>query len=137
MPHPFTIAVDLDSTIADNTKWVDRQTFGLPVHGVKDFLNRLRTVGAYIIVYTARIGGVTEQDGLSIDQMAGLVMQYMNKFNLPFDEVWVKEGKPKADVYLDDRAINFNGSYDGLFEKVLTFSPWQKADYSGPIVADK
>jgi hypothetical protein len=98
-----TICVDLDGVLAS---W-DGGTFweiGNPIPGAVEFANRLAEIGD-VIVYTCR---VTERlyppflgELLAID-----VEKWLRRFGFPEFQVWAEQGKPLADVYIDDRAVH-------------------------------
>lgn len=121
---PKIIAVDFDGVIADYSKgYQGKGVFGKPLANTKTLLHRLHQENWKIIIYTTR----TEYKELA---------KYLKKNNIPFDYInnspWQptinKTGKIRADVYLDDRAITFDGNQkpDALFNKIVNFVPWQK-----------
>lgn len=61
------------------------------------------------------------------------IAEYLRKLEAPYDHINyspenlaqdLSPTKLIGDVYLDDRNIEFNGSYDGLLKKVIDFKPW-------------
>lgn len=50
------------------------------------------------------------------------VKEYLAKHDIVVDDV-MKE-KPPAIVYIDDRAICFDGNPHGLLDKIKAFEPW-------------
>jgi capsule biosynthesis phosphatase len=70
-----------------------------------ELLRKLKNEGHYIIIYTARrmvthnsnIGKINAEQGK-------IIFDTLEKFNIPFDEIYF--GKPYADYYIDDSAIN-------------------------------
>lgn len=50
------------------------------------------------------------------------VKEYLAKHDIVVDDV-MKE-KPPAIVYIDDRAICFDGNPHGLLDKITAFEPW-------------
>lgn len=96
---PFTIAVDLDGTIAEKEEPFDARTIGAPRAGARKWLAKFREAGARIIVFTVR--GDTD-----------LVRSWLEENEIDFD--YINEnpdqpadgsGKVWADVYWDDKAI--------------------------------
>ena len=98
--HPFTIAVDLDGTLAKQEKPFNVESVGEPITKAVKWVRRFHAAGARIIIFTVRG---------SID----LVRDWLEEHEVPFD--YINEnpdqppnssGKVFADVYWDDRAYN-------------------------------
>lgn len=115
-----TICVDFDGVIADYSEgFKGRGVFGAPILGACVVLNALRDDGWKIIVFTTR-GEVP------------LLEDYLINNNIPFDEInrnsdnppGTNEGKPIADVYLDDRALQFSGDWPRAYYDIINFKPW-------------
>jgi len=120
MGHQRYVCVDLDGTIAHYKGWVDEAHFGEPITGVQAALEKLRSAGWKIIIFTTR--GNRE-----------LIRAYLEKHAIPFDYInenpeqplGASDGKPIADAYVDDRGIQFNGDWAATAEEVLNFIPWE------------
>ena len=118
--------VDLDGTIAHYDGWKGEDHFGDPVSGVQEALGRLRAEGWVIIVFTtrldtARIEGYLKRNSIPYD--------YVNRNpEVPGDD---RSGKPFAHVYVDDRAIPFDGDWQRAMELIREFKPWEvpKGEY--------
>ena len=52
------------------------------------------------------------------------IRNYLKKYNIEVDGIGCE--KPPAIVYIDDRAICFNGDTTNLAEQVRNFKPWTK-----------
>jgi hypothetical protein len=121
------VCIDLDGTIAHYDEWKDVRHFGDPIPGVQDALQRLRTEGWKMIIYTTR-------------RNKKLVADYLNSHAIPFD--YINEnpdqpknaagGKPIANAYIDDRGIQFNGDWQMTANEVLQFVPWEKRKKPDP-----
>jgi len=112
------LAVDLDGTLLKYSGWKGETEFGEPIPGVKEVLQQVRDAGWAIVIWTIR----NQPEALSA---------HLNKHNIPFDYINQNPyGPPRtgpkifADVYLDDRAICFQGETTGLVERILNFKPW-------------
>lgn len=57
-------------------------------------------------------------------QENNLAFDYINEN--PYQPENAIGGKPYADVYIDDRAIQFNGDWEVVMEEINNFSPWEK-----------
>lgn len=97
---PFTIAVDLDGTLAGDLEKYDPEKIGPPLQDRIDCINDFHDAGARIIIFTVRGD-------------SGLVAQWCRDNKVKFD--YVNEnpdqpadasGKVIADLYIDDRAWN-------------------------------
>ncbi len=117
------ICIDFDGTIAQYDGWKGVGIFGEPIKGVKEALRNLEKAGKKIIVYTTR-GEVNS------------ISQYLKEHDIPYDYINPApknnshmSRKPIADVYIDDRAIQFPGEWTAEFvQRVIDFEPWYKLD---------
>lgn len=98
--HPFTIAVDLDGTLAVQEKPFNVESVGEPITKAVKWVRRFHAAGARIIIFTVR--GSVE-----------LVKEWLEEHEVPFD--YINEnpdqppnssGKVFADAYWDDRGWN-------------------------------
>lgn len=112
---PRTICIDFDGVIAEHS-----DTHEMPtevITGAKEGLNWLKKHGWTIIIFTCR-----EDDNE--------LQEFLNKFDFPYDHINCQPGKlgpkPLADIYLDDRAIEFDGDWGFALEKIENFCPWHK-----------
>lgn len=113
------ICVDLDGTIAHYKGWQGHDHFGDPIDGVQAALQRIQSAGFKIIIHTTR----SNKD---------LISAYLNRHSIPFD--YINEnpdqpdgaigGKPMAEAYIDDRAVQFNGDWQAAAHEALTLVPW-------------
>lgn len=123
------VAVDFDGTIAHYDGWQGPGIFGDPIAGCKEALEDLKQRGYRIVVFTTR--GVDLED----------VRRYLVGHDIPFDEVNencsgtpdnLSHRKVIADVYIDDRAMHFDGSWKGIPDKVDWFQPWYRRTNQRP-----
>jgi len=119
-----TIAIDFDGVIANYREYQGYGKFGLPIDPMimVSTLTLLKRNGWRIIIYTARS---------EIQSIA----DYLHAYNIPFDFINhnpenakynMSPCKPKADVYLDDKAITFDGNWGSIISKIENFKPWWK-----------
>lgn len=129
-----TIAIDVDGVLADYSKgWQGEGIIGDPLPGARKFLDRLRAAGWKIIIFTTR--GNAEME------------EYCFRNGLAYDEIndnsslrGRNPGKPIAAVYLDDRAVRFDGDFDRAFDEITGFRVWyedQSAPYQTPLIHTK
>lgn len=98
---------DLDNTLVTSPSIKGDYTSCQPIQKNIDFLRYLRNQGHEIIIYTARrmrthrhnLGAVVKDIGL-------ITLEQLNDLGIPYDEILF--GKPLADYYIDDLAVNCN-----------------------------
>jgi hypothetical protein len=100
------VCVDFDGVIAGFADNIEE--FGTVIPGAREALQQLRDTGYKIIIHTAR-----PSDEAHREQLA----QYLQQHGIPFDEInqnsdctWPAT-KPPADLYIDDRALRFEGDW--------------------------
>ena len=114
------VCIDLDGTIAHYKEWQGEEFFGDPVEGVGLALEQLGKEGWKIIIYTTRSNQT-------------LIEAYLKGNSIPFDYINHNPdqpenaigGKPYADVYVDDRGVQFNGNWSVTLNEVRHFAPWE------------
>jgi acylphosphatase len=97
---PFTVAVDLDGTLAEKEEPFDPRTIGPVRERTRLYVEKLHRAGARIIVWTVR--GDRE-----------LVADWLEENDVPYDHINENPDQPEdssgkvlADVYWDDRGFN-------------------------------
>lgn len=117
-----TICIDIDGTISRYIEWVDAQTFGEVLPHCAEAIHHLKADGWFVIIYSTRAD-------------KNEITRFLNENNVPFDAINENPnqpanavgGKPYADVYLDDRAIQFDGHWEDMYERVSSFLPWEES----------
>ena len=123
------LAIDMDGTLLKYDGWKGDAHYGVPNPGIRAMLERIANekfkTGPKkgqrkwcIVIWTTRGSD-------------GAIRNHLTKHNIPFDYINKNPGGPPskspkifADVYLDDRAIRFEGETDGLADRILTAVPW-------------
>lgn len=115
--------IDFDGVLNDYTGWKGVGKFERPVPGAPEGMAYLKQKGWILIVYTTRC----EKEDIKkwLDRW-GIVFDYINEVHDPPSNV-TNPGKPTADVYIDDRALRFDGSWEHLINKINGgIEPWYK-----------
>jgi hypothetical protein len=114
----MVLAVDADGTLLEYDGWKGEAHYGKPIAGMVEVLQKVRDAGWIIVIWTTR-------------GSQGALRNHLAKHKVPFDHINKNPGGPPssspkifADVYLDDRAIRFEGETDGLADRILTAVPW-------------
>lgn len=113
-----TLAVDLDGTLLEYSDF--GQPLGKPVPGMKEELEKVRAAGWRIAIWSVR-SNVAE------------IKELLDAHGIPYDFINEHDNEPQdssrkmaAHLYLDDRAMPFDGKTEGLAERILSFKPWYR-----------
>lgn len=112
-----TVVFDFDGVIHSYTSgWTGICNISdPPVPGIKEAIANIRASGYKVVVVSTRcmfFEGELE------------IKKYLDEHGIVVDAV-MRE-KPPAMVYIDDRAIHFDGDASNLLDKIRTFQPWNK-----------
>jgi len=92
------LIIDLDGTICTEEKTFSRY-LAKPNKDAKESLEKLKSMGNTIIIYTARSWNEYE-----------MTIDWLKKNIIPFDQLIM--GKPTGDYWIDDRAIKYSSWKD-------------------------
>lgn len=102
---PKTVAMDLDGTLAQYNGWKGEEVIGDLLPGAREAMQSLKDAGTQVIIFTTR--GRTD-----------LIKAWLEKNRVPYDHINQNPDQPKgtsgkilADVYVDDRALHFQGDW--------------------------
>jgi hypothetical protein len=116
LKRPKIVAVDMDGTILHSKESMD---LGEPIPGVREKLQRLKTLGWVVVIWTVR-------------EETPEIIAHLKKHEIPFDyfnwHPWQPKGagvKIRADCYIDDRAVPFTGKAKD-FDQILVHKTWWK-----------
>jgi hypothetical protein len=101
------VCVDLDGVLNAFDGWKGADYFHPPRPGAREFLARLNELGYRVVVFTVRWGPHV-QEWLARYDLAGYVAD-------------VTDRKPPAHVYVDDRAICFQGDFGAALDQISRF----------------
>jgi len=111
-----TICLDFDGVIHLNARFVASTIIeGEPVPGVAHAIERLREQ-YNVVVHSCRCAS----DG-GVDAIKDWLMLH----GIEVDDV--VDYKPLAEVYVDDRAVAFDGDWVATLDSIDVFKPWHQA----------
>jgi hypothetical protein len=114
MSYKYTVALDFDGVLHSYTGWNEGK-LNEPMPGALESVERLIQDGCKVVLYTTRKP----------------VDTYMWLAHYGFPQLDIHNEKPKAHVYLDDRAVTFNGFWtDGLLEDLKNFKTYWEIEGS-------
>jgi histidinol phosphatase-like enzyme len=116
---PKTVVFDFDGVIHSYTSgWMGPGVIlDLPVPGIRESIAEIREAGYEVVVVSTRCAVL---DGLRA------VEGYLDRHGIIVDNILME--KPLALVYIDDRAICFDGHPETLLSKIEHFVPWNKKE---------
>jgi len=102
---PLRFCFDLDNTLVTfPTVRTDYSTV-MPIPQNIALLRELKARGHTIIIHTARkMGSNSGSVGKALKDIGKITFDTLESFNIPYDEIYF--GKPNADIYIDDLALN-------------------------------
>jgi hypothetical protein len=119
------ICFDLDNTLVTYPEVPNDYSTVKPIVKNIDLLRQFKDQGHEIIIYTARRMATHNHNvGKVIKDIALTTIEKLEELNIEYDELIF--GKPLADIYIDDRAVNPYSdsiSYFGFFMKQNDFLP--------------
>lgn len=118
MEYQPVIAIDFDGVIHQfKQPWRGTRIISdPPVDGIDKVIAELREKGYKVIVVSSRCFGRGGKRA---------IRKYLKKYNIVVDGV--TKDKVGAQVYLDDRAMRFDGVVDdGLVDRITNFVPWNR-----------
>lgn len=99
-----TVCLDFDGVLNNYNGWRGKDHLGEPREGIKDFFEELSKRFDKIIIETTR------------DRLA--VAVWLKKHGLGKYIINIYDKKPIATVYIDDRAIRFNGDFKETLDEL-------------------
>jgi phosphoglycolate phosphatase-like HAD superfamily hydrolase len=113
-----TVCFDFDGVIHSYASgWLGETAIpDPPVPGIADAISEIRDAGFEVVVYSTRCATATGMEA---------IINYLDGHGIKADRVCAH--KPPAIVYIDDRAICFDGNPSTLLDKIKTFKPWNRS----------
>lgn len=114
-----TVVFDFDGVIHSYTSGWKGKTIILdpPVPGIREAIRDIHAAGYEVVIVSTRCATAEGTDAIK---------NWLKMYDITVDRV-CKE-KPPAIVYIDDRAICFDGHSETLLEKISNFKPWNKVE---------
>jgi capsule biosynthesis phosphatase len=129
---PLRICFDLDNTLVTHPITHKDYTSVLPIQRNIDYLKLLHRLGHTIIIYTARRFKTHNGNiGAIVADIGKITFDTLDKFDIPYDEIFF--GKPYAQYYIDDLAVNANSSLDkalGIYNTDIAPRSFNKVEYT-------
>lgn len=102
------VCFDLDETLCSLDKdlpTIEAYKKAHPILEMIDILKELESKGHTIMIYTARgMGTFRGNQGAATASIGKITLDWLLKNNIPYHEIHF--GKPSADFYIDDKALN-------------------------------
>jgi hypothetical protein len=110
------VCVDLDGVLAEYNGWEGIDEIGKPLSGAKEFADKLAEV-ADIVIFSTRCSSEPDSRGAISDLTPGQarihIVDWLEKNEIPYADVYMGEGKPRVAAIIDDRAINCRPQENG------------------------
>lgn len=114
-----TVVFDFDGVIHSyKSGWMGETTIAdEPTNGIKEALQEIKEHGYEVVIVSTRCR--TELGKMAISE-------WLQKYDMAQYVDRICKEKPPAIVYIDDRAICFDGNTKDLLKKIVNFNPWYK-----------
>ena len=111
-----TIALDFDGVLHTyESGWNGPMPKDPPVKGSQEFVQKLIDKKYEVVIFSTRANTKKGKEGIE---------KWLKENNFP--KLKVTNKKAHAEVYVDDRAINFKGNFKNILEKIEKFKSWTK-----------
>lgn len=129
---PLRICFDLDNTLVTHPLIKEDYSSVLPIQRNINYLKLLKRLGHTIIIYTARRFRTHKGNvGAVVADIGKVTFDTLDKFDIPYDEIFF--GKPYAQYYIDDLAVNANFPLDkalGIYDTDIAPRSFNKVEYT-------
>lgn len=96
-----TLSIDFDDTLCNRS---NKQ----PIQGAVEAIKQLKSEGYTILISSSRLN--PELWGELVKFREKEIADWMNQYGIPYDKIVLY--KPSADVYIDDKALRFEGDWN-------------------------
>ena len=119
-----TLIVDFDGVLHWYRQgWLDGSIYDEPSPGAKEAMQELREIGYKIVIFSTRAFDRTVKGVKEHSQFIAMT-DWLHRYDIPYDSIWMDIGKPMGHAYLDDRAIQFRGNWRESIQAINTFKAW-------------
>ncbi len=116
------VCLDLDGVLARYEGWKGNEHIGVPLPGALDFATALAQF-ADIVIFTSRCSQDESSDSNRVADPAKMrirIIDWLERYKIPYVDVYVGKGKPRAAAFIDDRAVPCSPQADkDAFENAL------------------
>jgi hypothetical protein len=101
------VCLDLDGVLARYEGWKGNEHIGAPLPGALDFATTLSHF-ADIVIFTSRCSqDAAAESNRMVDpaKMRIRIIDWLERYKIPYVDVYVGQGKPRASAFIDDRAV--------------------------------
>ncbi len=113
-PFQRTVALDFDGVMNTYNGWKGADELFEPRPGLENFLKTLQRDGFRMVIYSTR----------AIEK----IQEWLTKYKVDQYIAFVSNEKPLAHCYVDDRAIQFQGSFYDAYMQIGTFRTFWEAE---------
>ncbi len=106
-PNVKTLVIDLDGTLCEQTAGGEEYFTARPLQPMIDQVKEYKAAGWNIVIFTAR--GMRQFNGDMREAFIHYGMKttrWLREHDVPFDVL--QFGKPSADMYVDDKGVDFH-----------------------------
>lgn len=110
------IAIDWDGTCVEHAY----PAMGDWLPGAVEALQHLDDEGWNIVIFSCRVAPLKPDERTPSDFEAEVnqIKQMLSDVGLRHVEVWLRNYKPPASFYVDDRAVHFGGDWDAVVVEI-------------------
>ena len=115
---PITIAIDFDGVLHKYSEgYKDGTIYDKPIPRTREILQNMLLSGFNVIIYSARCYDRHINGKFKLNQRKEM-RTWLVKHQIPYTCI-DETGKPVAHIFIDDRAIRFEGSWDDTMPKLI------------------
>lgn len=107
------ICIDFDGVLASYDGYKGEDHYGEPMKGAKEFLEKVKSAGLDFVIFTTR--------------NSEKIKEWCKKHSFP-EPKEITNQKIPAPVYIDDRAIKFDGNFAHLISDLKNFNVHWKSE---------
>ncbi|MFM9061224.1 MAG: hypothetical protein ACKOQP_06105 [Bacteroidota bacterium] len=120
----MTVAIDFDGVLHLYSQgWQEGRIYDPPVPGSREALTAMKALGWKIYIYSTRSNKLYHKDQTKDQENA--MKAWLDEHGIPYDRIW-GFGKPLAELYIDDRALTFQGNWEETLHAAQNFTPWNR-----------